>query len=69
MLDPVVQRQIQRLVARQVARQVAKAVEVALAYIELKTDRKITEGLASMLRTVKSAAKQAPAGHGSRQHG
>ena len=61
MLDPVVQRQIQRLVARQVARQVAKAVEVARADIELKTDRKITEGLASMLRTVKSAAKQAPA--------
>ena len=60
MLDPAVQRQIQRLVARQVARQVAKAVEAARADIELKTDRKITEALASMLRTVKSAVKQAP---------
>lgn len=41
--------------------QVGKAVEAARADVELKTDRKIKEGLDAILRTVKSVVKQAPA--------
>ena len=60
LMEPAVQRQIQQMVREQVARQVGKAVEAARADVELKTERKIKEGLDAILRTVKSM-KQARA--------